>query len=82
MGRCAVRLGGSRGFGGGITYSHDDSATANSYNESLSVEASEQALFLRPMDMASAWAGGQKGQLTFDGAAEYYWEMLIGPLQR
>lgn len=81
-GRCAVRLGGSRGFGGGITYSHDDSATGNSYNESLSVEAAEQALLLRPMGMASAWAGGEKGRLTFDGAAEYYWEMLMAPLQR
>lgn len=82
VGRCAVRLGGSRGFGGGITYSHDDSGTANSFNESLSVEASEQAMFLRPMGMASAWAGDEKGRLTFDGAAEYYWEMLMAPLQR
>lgn len=80
-GRCAVRHGGSRGFGGGITYSQDDSATGSSYNESLSVEASEQSLFLRPLGMASAWAGGQKGRLTFDGAAEYYWGMLISPLQ-
>jgi hypothetical protein len=80
-GRCAVRHGGSRGFGGGITYSQDDSATGGSYNESLSVEASEQSLFLRPLGMASAWAGGPKGRLTFDGAAEYYWGMLISPLQ-
>lgn len=82
VGRCAVVLGGSRGFGGGISYSHDDSARGSSFNESLSVEASEQALFLRPMGMASAWAGGEKGRLTFDGAAEYYWEMLMAPLQR
>jgi hypothetical protein len=82
VGRCAVVLGGSRGFGGGITYSHDDSARGNSFNESLSVEASDQALFLRPMGMASAWAGEQNGRLTFDGAAEYYWEMLMAPLQR
>lgn len=80
--RCGVRLGGSRGFGGGITFSHDDSALANSYNESLSIDATEQALFLRPMGMGGGWGGGEKNQLTFDGAAEYYWGMLIAPLQR
>lgn len=80
--RCGIRFGGARDFGGGITYSHDDSASANSYNESLSIEATEQALFLRPMGMGSGWGGGDKKQLTFDGAAEYYWEMLIAPLQR
>ena len=80
--RCGVRFGGSRGFGGGITFAHDDSASANSYNESLSIEAAEQALFLRPLGMGGGWGGGEKRQLTFDGAAEYYWEMLMAPLQR
>ena len=80
--RCGIRFGGSRGFGGGITFSQDDSASANSYNESLSIEATEQALFLRPLGMGGGWGGGEKRQLTFDGAAEYYWEMLMAPLQR
>jgi hypothetical protein len=80
--RCGIRFDGSRGFGGGITFSHDDSASANSYNESLSIEATEQALFLRPLGMGGGWGGGEKSQLTFDGAAEYYWEMLMAPLQR
>ena len=80
--RCAIRFGGSRGFGGGITFSQDDSASANSYTESLSIEATEQALFLRPLGMGGGWGGGEKRQLTFDGAAEYYWEMLMAPLQR
>ena len=78
--RCGIRLGGSRGFGDGITFSHDDSASANSFNESLSIEVTEQALFLRPLGMG--WSGEKKSQLTFDGAAEYYWEMLMAPLQR
>lgn len=80
--RCGIRLGGSRGFGSGITFSHDDSASANSYNESLSIEATEQALFLQPLGMGGGWSGREKSQLTFDGAAEYYWEMLMAPLQR
>jgi len=78
--RCGIRFGGSRSFGGGITFSHDDSALVNSFNESLSIEATEQALFLQPM--GGGWGGRQKGQLTFDGAAEYYWDMLMAPLQR
>lgn len=80
--RCGIRFGGSRGFGGGITFSHDDSALSNSFNESLSIEATEQALFLRPLGMSRSWGGENKSQLTFDGAAEYYWEMLMAPLQR
>ena len=80
--RCRIRFGDSRGFGGGITFSQDDSVSSNSYNESLSVEATEQSLFLRPMGMSRGGAGGEKSQLTFDGAAEYYWEMLMAPLQR
>ena len=78
--RCGIKFGGSRGFGGGITFSHDDNASTNSFNESLSIEATEQALFLQPLGMG--WSGGKKSQLTFDGAAEYYWEMLMAPLQR
>jgi hypothetical protein len=78
--RCGIRFGGSRGFGGGITFSHDDNASTNSFNESLSIEATEQALFLQPLGMG--WSGRKMSQLTFDGAAEYYWEMLMTPLQR
>lgn len=81
--RCAIRHGTSKGFGGGITYSHDERSMGNSFSESLSVEADEQALFLKPMGMQT-WRSGQKksDHLSFEGAAEYYWEMLIEPLQR
>lgn len=81
--RCAIRHGTSRGFGGGITYSQDERTMANSYNESLSVEADEQSLFLKSMGMRMFVSGQrQSNHLTFEGAAEYYWEMLIEPLQR
>ena len=70
---------GDRGFGGGIGYSADDSGATNSYNESLSVENDDQALYLRPMGMRSA--GGDKAKLTEQGAAEFFWEMFIEPLQ-
>lgn len=80
---CAIRHGASRGFGGGITYSADERGNGNSFNEHLTVEADEQSLFLKPMGM-QMWTGrhNQKEHLTFEGAAEYYWSMLIEPLQR
>jgi hypothetical protein len=81
--RCAIRHGTSRGFGGGITYSQDERTMGSSYSESLNVEADEQSLFLKPAGMRM-WSSGrrQTEHLTFEGGAEYYWEMLIEPLQR
>jgi hypothetical protein len=56
----------------------------HSFNEQLTVEADEQSLFLKPTGMRMWMPGGQKQRdhLTFEGAAEYYWEMLMEPLQR
>lgn len=82
--RCSIRQGASHGFGRGITYSANESGMGNSFNEQLTVEADEQSLFLKPMGMRMWVSGGQKQSehLTFEGAAEYYWGMLIEPLQR
>jgi len=82
--RCAIRHGASRGFGGGITYSSDERSMDHSFNEQLTVEADEQSLFLKATGMRMWMSGGQKhsDHLTYEGAAEYYWAMLIEPLQR
>lgn len=53
----------------------------NSFNESLSVEVGEQALYLRPMGMQTHRAHAE-ANLGIEGAAEYYWDMFIEPLQR
>lgn len=80
-GRCRIRLNPSSGaFGSGITFSHDNSDHGG-FNESLSVDADDQALFLRPMGMQSR-RGGDDSHLSEEGAAELYWEMLIEGLQR
>lgn len=76
--RCTIRLGTNKGFISGITYSHSDHD--NSYNECMSVEDDDQMLFLRPLGM-SFQHSSQKDQLSFEGAAEYYWSILIGSLQ-
>jgi len=79
--RCGIRHGGARGFGGGITFSNDDSAPSNTLNVSLSVEAGEQSLFLKPTGMQMFGRDNRESHLTAEGAAEYYWSLLIEPLQ-
>ena len=81
--QCMIQYGAGRGFGSGITFSSNPAARGNSFNESLSVEVGEQALSLKAMGMRSHLGQGPRGtQLSMEGAAEYYWSMLIEPLQR
>jgi hypothetical protein len=80
LARCRIQLGG--GLGNGITFSHGHSLSANAYNESLSVEVGEQALFLRALGMAMHRSSDREGKLSAEGAAEYYWGLFIEPLQR
>ena len=80
--QCCIRCGGRRSFGNGITYSSDIDSRGNSFNESLSIEVGEQSLSLRPMGMGYIHHGDhQQANLTAEGASEYYWKMLIDPLQ-
>ena len=75
---CTVFMGGQH-FGG-IAYSATENTGTNGFNENLTVEADEQALFLRSMGMAH-FGQNRDQKLTFEGAAETYWQMLIAPLQ-
>jgi TIR domain len=79
MSRCKIRLGGM--LGKGISYSHNDQAGDNSFNENMSVANDDQHIYLKPMGMALNIGKGDD-RLTPQGAAEYYWSMLIAPLQR
>lgn len=76
--RCSIVLGGM--YGRGISYSADDRAASNSFNESLSVESDAHGLFLKSLGMQSFGQGGDK-KLTPEGASELYWGLLIRPLQ-
>lgn len=67
---------GSRG--NGVAYSNSGEAAGNSFNESLSVEDDGYILFLRPLGLATF---GTKEKLGQEGAAEYYWSLLLRPLQ-
>ena len=63
-----------------IAFSHDATAQSGSSNEMLNVEATDQALFFKPLGMA--WSGsGRDPHLSMDGAAEYLWDMFIRSAQ-
>ena len=78
--RCKIWLGDRRGFGGGIAYSTDLSHGDSSYNESLSIADDGYTMFLKPMGMGFRQAR-KESNFTFEGAAEYLWEMFIELLQ-
>lgn len=76
--RCKVSLGGM--FGRSIGFSNNDQSNDNSFNESLSVEADDQHLFLRALGLSMSF-GDRERKLTEEGAAELYWSLLLSPLQ-
>ena len=67
-------------MGAGIYYSQGDTFAGNSYNESLSVNADDQALYLKTLGMSHYSGHDQK--LSQEGAAEALWGIVITPLQR
>ena len=82
---CKIWLGGRRGVVGGIAYRgnggfHDD-LDDYSFNEAINVENDGYALFLKPLGMANMGRGGEQ-MLTQEGAAENFWGLFIGALQR
>lgn len=76
--RGSVVLGGM--LGRGISFSSNDRAETNSHNEMLHVDADEQGMFLKSFGMQSFGREADR-KLTFEGAAELYWEMLLQPLR-
>ncbi len=63
----------------GIAYSHSDNASRNGYNELFSVVDDGYSLQLKPLGMRMS--GNPIGALSQQGAAEYFWDMFIQPLQ-
>lgn len=63
----------------GIAYAHSDSSSKNGYNELFSVVDDGYSLQLKPLGMRMS--GHPTAALTQQGAAEYFWDMFIQPLQ-
>jgi hypothetical protein len=81
--QCEIRLDVGPGvFGAGIAYSNQFSERGNSYNELLSVEVDEQAMFLQPAGFGLGGRSEGREHLSPEGAAELYWSELVDPLQR
>jgi hypothetical protein len=78
--RCTVFMGGGH-FSGGIAYSATETTESNAYNENLTVEADDQALFLRSLGMAHLGSRDRNEKLSLEGAAELYWGLFIERLQ-
>jgi hypothetical protein len=76
--RCKVLLGGM--FGRGISFSYDDQASDGSANERLMVEATDQGLYMKPLGLATMGRPAS-GHLSPEGAAEFYWSLLMEALQ-
>ncbi|MEQ1670258.1 MAG: toll/interleukin-1 receptor domain-containing protein [Hyphomicrobium sp.] len=76
---CRIARGGF--VGDGITYSSNARRQGNGINESLSVEADGQGMYLRAIMSMHRMAASEDPKLTFEGAAEYYWSMLVDRLQ-
>jgi TIR domain len=64
---------------GSIEYSMTDEPRGSGMNEAVSVKADDQALYFEAFGMQSS--GRDKEKLTFQGAAELFWELFIRPLQ-
>jgi hypothetical protein len=77
---CMIFMGGLGGYSKGISYSHQISTSNNSLNESLSIADDGAALSLKPLGMPMTLQSNRN--LTVEAAAEYYWSLLIRPLQR
>lgn len=73
---CSIEMGGMLGD---ITYSVGDQSSRNSCNEWLSIEHDGYVPTLKPGGMS--FHRSSDIPLTMEGASEFFWEMLMAPLQ-
>lgn len=76
-GGSASMAGGVMGHGS-IEYSMSDEPRG-AMNEAVSVQADDQTLYFEALGMQGY--GREKEKLTFQGAAELFWELFVRPLQ-
>jgi hypothetical protein len=72
---CRIFIG-AQPFAGGICFSANE---GGGINESLSIEADNERLFLKSLDFGMR--GDADRRLTFEGAAELYWNRFLAPLR-
>ncbi|HEV2398772.1 MAG TPA: toll/interleukin-1 receptor domain-containing protein [Candidatus Sulfotelmatobacter sp.] len=77
--RGSASLGGSTMGSESIEYSMSDEPRHGGMNEAVMVRADEQMIYFEALGMQSY--GNSKDKLTFQGAAELFWEIFMRPLQ-
>lgn len=78
--RATIYMGGGA-FGQGINYVQGHTNESRTLNESLRVDADDQSMFLRSSGVSHHNAG-REAKLSLEGGAEFYWSMLVRPLQQ
>jgi hypothetical protein len=76
--KCGIWIGNSA-MGGDVFFSHAG-VSRNSYNESMNLSDDGYSLGFKPLGMVFR-GGGENQLLSNEGVAEYFWELLISPLQ-
>lgn len=79
--QCSVWYGSSNFGSAAIYYSQSPDAPRNSFNESMSIADDGYTLHLKAMGMQS-FSGRRDEGMSQQGAAEYFWSLLIHPLQQ
>jgi hypothetical protein len=76
--QCSVQRGGASFSGDGrtLSFSYGSSGQSNSFNEQLTVQVSDQTLYMRALGLGS-FSGRPEQQLSAEGGAELYWGMFI-----
>ena len=77
--RGSASLGGSTMTSESIEYSMTDEARHGGMNEAVMVRADDEMIYFEALGMQSF--GTSNERLTFQGAAELFWELFIRPLQ-
>lgn len=77
--RGSASIGGGAMGSGDIEYSMTDEPQHGGMNEAIYVKADDQMLYFEPLGMQSY--GRKQEKLTFQGAAELFWDLFIRPLQ-
>jgi hypothetical protein len=77
--RGSVSIGEGAMGGESIQYSMTDEPRHGGMNEAVYVKTDDQAIYFEALGMQSYSQG--KDKLTFEGAAELFWEIFIRPLQ-
>ncbi len=79
---CKIWSGGRGSMFSGICYSSSISSDDNSMNDSMSVNTDGYSLYFHPLGFSRIMTQGLSAEnLTQQGAAEYYWTMLMRPVQ-